>query len=350
MRFWTPVRVQFVVLLSAVMWLGTTLPATAQSLAAGAGASVGAASDWTQPRTPWGDPDLQGTWTTDDYIGVPIERPADLGDKLFLTEEEWAERAERQRARQAAQAAAPPNPAAGTGPPGHWGEEPRRAIRQTSFVIEPSNGRIPEVTPEGRKRAAPRDRGSFGDGPFNTFTDFTNFDRCISRGVVGSMLPRPYGNGLDIVQAPGVVGIRYEMIHEPRIIPIDAGPPVGQPIRQYMGDARGRWEGNTLVVETTNFTDEMSIGFNGNGLRHSTAMRLVERFTRVDADTIEWEVLIDDPNTYTAPFKMGLLITSAPGYRVFEYACHEGNYGMPNILSGARADEAAASPAHARQP
>jgi hypothetical protein len=147
------------------------------------------------------------------------------------------------------------------------------------------------------------------------------------------------------VQAPGVVAIRHEMIHEPRIIPLDGRPHVGSGIRQYMGDSRGRWEGETLVVETTNFTDEMSIGFNGNGLRHSEAMRLVERFTRLDADTIAWEVVIDDPETYTAPFTMALLITNHPGYQVFEFACHEGNYGLPNILSGARADEAAAAAA-----
>jgi hypothetical protein len=301
-------------------------------------ASPPAAKTWTAPRTPWGDPDLQGTWTTDDYIGVPIERPVDLGTKRFLTDEEWNVRAARQaeQARQAAQSA--PNAGAAVGPPDHWGEQPRRATRQTSFVVEPADGRIPAVTPDAQKRAAPRDRGSFGGGPFNTFTDFTNFDRCISRGVVGSILPRPYGNGLDIVQAPGYVALRYEMIHEPRIIPLDGRPHVGRAITSYMGDSRGRWEGNTLVVETTNFTDQMSIGFNGNGLRHSEHMRLTERFTRVGADTIEWQVTIEDPKTYAKPFAMSLLITASAGYEVYEYACHEGNLGMPHILSAARAE------------
>jgi hypothetical protein len=126
------------------------------------------------------------------------------------------------------------------------------------------------------------------------------------------------------------------MIHEPRVIPISTKPHISSAINGYMGDARGRWEGDTLIVETTNFTDQMSIGFNGNGLRHSSAMRLVERFKRVAADTIEWEVTIEDPKTYTKPFKMALLITSAQGYEVHEYACHEGNYGMPNMLSAAR--------------
>jgi hypothetical protein len=329
--------------LVAVLLFGSLMSAPpssdAQALARAAGGHV-AGAGWAHPRTPWGDPDIQGTWTTDDYIGVPIERPKDLGDTLFLTEQEVHEIAQR-RAAQAKEAArtAKPNPGAGTNPPDHWAESPRQATRQTSFVSDPPDGQIPAVTPEAAKRAAPRDRGSFGGGPFNTFTDFTNFDRCISRGVVGSMLPRPYGNGLDIVQAPGYVAIRYEMIHEPRVIPLDGRPHIGSAIKQYMGDSRGHWEGNTLVVETTNITDQMSIGFNGNGLRHSDAMKLTERFTRVADGTIEWEVTIEDPKTYTRPFKMALLITAHPEYRVYEYACHEGNYGMPNILSGARAGE-----------
>ncbi len=310
----------------------------AASASAGTGRSALAATGWTLPRTPWGDPDFQGTWTTDDTIGVPIERPVALGNKLFLTDEDLAEQARQRAARQAAAADAPAG-GGGVGPPAHWGESASRPVRQTSFVVEPLDGRIPATTPHAQTRAASRDRGSFGGGPFNRVEDLTNFDRCISRGVVGSMLPRPYGNGLDIVQGPGFVAISYEMIHEPRVIPIDARPHVGGAIRQYMGDARGRWEGDTLVVETTNFTDQMSIGFNGNGLRHSDEMTLVERFTRVDAETIEWEVRIDDPKTYTTPFTMALPITARPGYQVFEYACHEGNYGLPNILSGARASE-----------
>jgi hypothetical protein len=195
------------------------------------------------------------------------------------------------------------------------------------------------VTPQGQQRAASRDRGSFGTGPFHEPGDFTNFDRCISRGVVGSLLPRPYGNGLDIVQAPGVVAIRYEMIHEPRVIRVAADPPVSGGIRQYMGDARARWEGDTLVVVTTNFTDRTSIGFNGNGLRHSEAMRLVERFTRVSDDRIDWDVTIEDPETYTRPFRIATPIRRQDDYQVFEYACHEGNYGLPNMLSAARAEE-----------
>jgi hypothetical protein len=305
-------------------------------------AEVNAAAGWSVPRTPWGDPDLQGTWTTDDTIGVPVERNAELGDKLFLTDEDLAARAraaEERRAAAAAAAVASGNRPAPVGPPDHWGESASQPVRQTSFVVDPPDGRIPTVTSDAQRRAAGRDRGSFGTGPFERPEDLTNFDRCISRGVVGSLLPRPYGNGLDIVQAPGVVAISHEMIHEPRIIRLTGGSPVSQRIRQYMGDARGRWEGDTLVVVTTNFTDKTSIGFNGNGLRHSAAMRLTERFTRADADTIQWDVTIEDPETYTTPFTIATPIRRQNDYQVFEYACHEGNYGIRNILSGARADE-----------
>jgi hypothetical protein len=300
------------------------------------------------PRTAWGDPDLSGTWTTDDTIGVPIERPVQFGDKALLSDEEFAARSRQDEAARLSsleEFVAPAAAAGGgaVGPPGHWGERPSRTTRQTSFVVDPPDGRIPAVTPEARTRAAGRDTGSFGAGPFNAPEDLTNFDRCITRSVVGSIFPRPYNNGLRIVQSPGYIAITHEMIHETRVIPLDGRPHLGSNIRMYMGDSRGRWENGVLVVDTTNLTDRTSIGFNGNGLRHSTAMHLVERFTRTDADTIQYEVTIDDPKTYTRPFKMAVPMTTAPaGYQVFEYACHEGNYGMPNILSAARAEELAA--------
>jgi hypothetical protein len=305
--------------LSGHVAAGMAVAIVSVSIAAGIAMAQTPSSSGSGPRTPWGDPDLQGTWTTDDTIGVPVERPQALGDKLFLTDEDLAQRAKQQEEarRKAAEAAANANRTgpAPIGPPDHWGENASQPVRQTSFVVHPANGRIPAVTPEAQKRAAGRDRGSFGTGPFNGPEDLTNFDRC------------------------GVVAISYEMIHEPRIIPIGNAAHIGSAIRQYMGDARGHWEGETLVVVTTNFTDKMSIGFNGNGLRHSDAMRLVERFTRVDAKTIQWEVTIEDPKTYTQPFKMALPIRLQSDYVVYEYACHEGNYGMRNILSAARADE-----------
>jgi hypothetical protein len=298
------------------------------------------------PRTPWGDPDLQGTWTTDDAIGVPIERPVQFGDKAFLSDQEFAERSRQdEAARQASleEFVAPAAAAGGAvGPPGHWGERGSRTTRQTSFVIDPPDGRIPPLTADAQRRAASRDLGSFGTGPFNGPEDLTNYDRCITRSVIGSIFPRPYGNGLRIVQAPGYVAITHEMIHDTRVISLEGRPHLGKNIQMYLGDSRGRWENGTLVVDTTNLTDRTSIGFNGNGLRHSPAMHLVERFTRTDAGTIQYDVTIDDPQTYTKPFRMTVPMTSQAGYQVFEYACHEGNYGLPNILSAARADELAA--------
>jgi hypothetical protein len=278
-------------------------------------------------------------------MGVPIQRPDQFGNRLFLTDEEIAERTKRdaqvrQQSLEETVAVTSPNAPANTGPPSHWGEQGTRTARQTSLIVDPPDGKIPALTPEAQRRAAGRDTGSFGGGPFNGPEDLTNFDRCISRSVVGSLIARPYGNGLQIVQAPGFVAIRHEMIHDTRVIPLENRPHLGSTIRQYMGDSRGRWEGNVLVVETTNLTDKTGIGLNGNGLRHSEAMRLVERFMRTDADTIQYEVTIDDPKTYVRPWKMTFPLTTQPGdYQVFEYACHEGNYGMTNILSAARAEE-----------
>ena len=332
-------------LLSVVLLAAWLAPSAASGQTSSAPNTRVPAKKWTVPRTPWGDPKIEGTWSTDDAIGVPIERPVQFGDRQVLTEQEFAERvANDERARQQTREEfVAPTPAAGAaavGPPSHWGERGARSTRQTSFVVDSPDGRIPALTAEARQRAAGRDLGSFGSGPFNGPEDFTNYDRCITRSVIGSIFPRPYGNGLDIVQGPGYVAVRHEMIHEARIIPLDGRPHVGSGIHLYMGDSRGRWEGDTLVVETSNFTDKTSIGFNGNGLRHSQAMRLVERFTRVDADTIQYDVTIDDPRTYTRPFKMAVPMTSEPGYQVFEYACHEGNYGLPNILRAARAEDA----------
>jgi hypothetical protein len=326
------------------VWVPQSAMAQAPSAPANANRST-AVRDWTPARTAWGDPDFQGIWSTDDSMGVPIQRPDQFGNRLFLTDQEIADRAKRNaeaRERSLEETVAPvaPGGPANTGPPSHWGEQGSRTARQTSLIVDPPDGKIPPLTPEARRRAAGRDTGSFGAGPFNGPEDLTNFDRCISRSVVGSLIARPYGNGLQIVQSPGFVAIRHEMIHDTRIIPLDGRPHLGASIRQYMGDSRGRWEGDVLVVETTNLTDKTSIGLNGNGLRHSDAMRLTERFTRTNADTIQYEVTIDDPKTYVRPWKMTFPLMTQPGeYQVFEYACHEGNYGMTNILSGARADE-----------
>jgi hypothetical protein len=279
--------------------------------------------------TPWGDPDLGGVWSSDDMRGVPRERPDEFGTRRFLSDEEFAKRTERDdktRTTESTRVGAFRNDV-GT-----------RTFRQTSLVVDPPNGKIPALTPDGDKRRAARNRGSFGEGPFHTFEDFTLYDRCITRGAVGSLGPAIYGNGVTIVQGPGSVAISYEMVHDTRIIPLDGRPRLASTTRQYMGDARGRFEGDTLVVETTNFTDKTAI----SGVRHSDALRLTERIRRVDDSTIDYEVTIDDPKTYARPWTMVLQLTQPPGgFQMFPYECHEGNHGLRNILSAERAEDQA---------
>jgi hypothetical protein len=327
----------------------------AVALGALAGQTKTLTKNWTPPKTPWGDPDLQGIWTSDDFYGVPFERPAQYGNRKFLTDEEYAARAkETDLLATSVQAGVYPN--AGywarmkgvdaKAVPTNWTEFARRAPRQTALVVDPPNGHIPPLTPYGESvraavAAARKPRPE-------SWLDISIYDRCITRGVAGSMFPVIYGNGTQIVQQPGLVAIRYEMIHETRIIPID---PAGHPgahapaaMRTYMGDPRGHWEGNTLVVETTDFIGGRN-GFvgNGGGLPYSEDTRLVERFTRLDDRSVHYEVTIYDPKTYTAPWTVAFEITHEPGYQIFEYACHEGNYAMSNSLSAARAEEAAAA-------
>ena len=219
-------------------------PATT-SAAGGAASSVA--------RTPWGHPDIAGVWSSDDMRGIPRERPDEFGTRRFLTDEEYAKRVQRDeqtRKQEGSRVGAFRNDV-GT-----------RTFRQTSLVIDPPDGKIP-LTPEGQKRLAARPRGSFGEGPFHTTEDFTLYDRCITRGVVGSLGPAIYGNGVTIVQSPGEVAISYEMVHDTRIIHLDNRPRVNQ--RQWLGSSRGRWEGDTLVIETTGFSDRTAI----SGVRHS---------------------------------------------------------------------------------
>jgi hypothetical protein len=311
--------------LGAVVSVGVTLGAQSHPELADAGKA------WTQ-KTSWGDPDLSGSWTSDDMRGIPRERPAEQGTRRYLTDEEFAKRRttdEQGRAREANRSG------------GFRNDTGTRTFRQTSLVIDPPDGKIPAFTPYAESRRASRDRGSFGEGPFDSTRDFTLYDRCITRGVVGSILPVIYGNGNRISQSPGLVTITYEMIHDTRVIPLDGRPHLNGRIRQYLGDARGHFEGYTLVVETTNFTDQTSIGGNGNGPRHSDALKLTERFTRLDAQTIEYAVTVDDPKTYVQPFTMLLDLTTGRDNAVLPYECHEGNYMLRNTLSAERTEDRA---------
>jgi hypothetical protein len=200
---------------------------------------------------------------------------------------------------------------------------------------------MPAVTPQAETRRATRDRGTFGDGPFETTEDFTLYDRCITRGIVGSVLRVVYGNGNRIVQAPGLVAFSYEMIHDTRFLYPAGRPHVSDGIRQYLGDSRARWEGDELVVVTRNLTDKTSIGGNGNGLRHSAQMVITERFKRVAEDVLQYQFTVDDPVTYARPFTMSMPLTPLDGGVLLPYECHEGNYGLPNALSAERAEDKA---------
>ena len=280
-------------------------------------------------------------WTSDDYIGVPLQRAADAGTRLLRNDQEIAAAQNniQNTASRNAQEFQAPNANITVNPPGHWGEGARRPALQTSMIIVPEDGRQPPLTAEGQQRqaaAAAVRQAATGV----SWEEYSWYIRCISRGLMGSTLPVIYGNGSEIVQGPGYVAILYEMVHEARIIPLDNSPHPGANVQTYMGDARGRWEGNTLVIETANFlANRTGIGLNGGGTPTSEALKVTERFTRTGKDTMNYQAIIDDSKTFTKPFTIGYPITQEPGYKIFEYACHEGNYAMFNSLSGARAQD-----------
>ena len=321
--------------LSAAVALLTTLPISGQSNSIPplviTAYNGGPPIPYATVRTPWGDPDLQGIWSSDDTSGIPMSRPQNATG-LYLSDEAWAAR--QKQTQQGVQNALN---AIGT----FRGDYARRSFRQTSLVVDPPDGRAPQPTDEARKRAAPRDRGTFGNGPFNSPEDFTNYDRCITRGIVGSVLRVVYGNGNRIVQAPGMVVISYEMVHDTRVLYTDGRPHINQSIRQYLGDSRARWEGDELVVETTNLTDKTSIGLNGNGLRHSDKMKIYERFKRVADDIIQYQITIDDPVTYGKPYTISMPLTPLEGNVLLPYDCHEGNLAILQSLGAERAEDKA---------
>ena len=306
-------------------------------------ASGPGAGGWTPPRTPWGDPDLQGNYTNKYETSTPFERPKEFEGRRMeeITAAELAAAVARRQQDTLARAK-------------YFGGDPEGLIGNSAefrdiyeitkgsrpwFVIDPLDGRIPPIRPEARARiaAAPR-TGSFGNGPFNSHEDFSLWDRCITRGLPGSMLPGQYGNSYHIVQSPGVVAIRYEMVHDTRVIPIGDSPRAGAQIRSDMGVARGRWEGSTLVVETTNFKGRSAYR-NAN----PDTLKLIERFTRVAPDRIEWAVTVDDPTTWSRPWTFTIPLTMNDQEAVLEYACHEGNHAIRNILSAARTAESSST-------
>jgi len=292
-----------------------------------ASASGVAAQTPAEFQTSWGDPDLQGTWNN--ISGTPLERPTELSGKEFFTREEAVQAAEETLYRQNRDRRdGEIERDVGRAYNEFWSDRATKYLTQlntrTSLIVEPPDGQLPALTPVGQERVDAR-RGARELN--HTWADRNLWERCLTRGV--PRLPGSYNNNFMIVQAPGYVVILVEMIHETRIIPLDERPVFSSGIRQWMGDSRGRWEGETLVVETTNFRDQQE--FRGT----SADLRLIERFSRIDANTIDYQFTIDDATTYTSPWTVALPMKSVDE-DVFEYACHEGNVGMGGILAGAR--------------
>ncbi len=315
---------------------------------------------WTQPKTPWGEPDIQGMWPISFVGSVPLERCAGGGrgragaapcdpNKAWLTEEEYTARLQAagvqvDRYKQAINS-------------GDFGQallsgvtDPTFPQRQTSLIVDPPNGRLPEMTAAGKRLSAEM-RSSWalpGETPtFDWVTDFDSWDRCITRGMPSSMMPYRYNNGMRIIQTPGQVVLDMEMIHETRIIPTDNRPPLSSAIRHYMGEPRGHWEGNTLVVVTTNYKTGPSatnIGIAGspagNRMPVSEQMKTTERFTRLNNDMMLYEITTEDPVVLTRPWTVRFPLRNDPSYQWWEYACHEGNTAIPNYVTTSRFERA----------
>jgi hypothetical protein len=314
---------------------------TAQSAAPAARTGAPAVS-YTPPKTPWGEPDLQGTFSNRTI--TPFERPANVGGREFFTPEEVAA-----MEKQASERSGDEDRSKGTRGDVErayndfwWDRGTKVTSLRTSLVIDPPDGRVPAQTDAARKRAAEegkrpafRGAGASGRGT-DSWLDRSTFERCITRGMPAAMSPTAYNNNYRITQSPGYVAIEIEMLGGTRVIPTDGRAPLNSSIRNWMGNSVGRWEGNTLVVETTNFTDKVLY----RGAAES--LHLVERFTRVAADAIDYRVTVTDPTTFTRPWTVAIPFV-VTGEDMFEYACHEGNYGMEGILSGAREEERAAA-------
>jgi len=303
---------------------------------------------WTLARTAWGDPDFQGVWRYE--AAIPLERPAQFEGREFLTDEEVAQRqateedqgAKRLAGAEGVEVGRRPvseSPIRGNEYNSFWQDHgrPRKVYKQTSLIVDPRDGKIP-YTPDARKAEA-RTAARYGIGPFESYLDPDTGERCLTDAVTGMMWQGPNGGHNRIVQSPGYVTILHEEYRDRRIIPVD-GRPHGN-VRQWFGDSVGHWEDDTLVVDTTNFIDRTTYEWASVWTRPSETLHLVERFTRVNADTMDYRITIEDPKTFAQPWTAVIPISRlADDTQIYEYACHEGNYAMPNLLSGARSDAA----------
>ena len=302
------------------------------------------------PTTSWGDPDLQGTWPIMHLLSTPLQRNPEYGDRLYMTDEEYeAAVSPENRSSQAARDAAYERMVqTNTLGMGGWAESTTRSpqAQQTSLISYPSDGRFPELTARGED-LVPNFGSSWstenGDGIFESpQDDFDTWDRCITRGMPNSMLPFNYNNGIRILQSPGYVVIDLEMIHESRIVPVDGRPGLEPEITQWMGESRGYWDGATLVVETTNYNGEVgmtNVGTPGSPRRDTpstTAMRTIERFTRINDAEIQYEITIEDPLVLTDRWTVTYPMYLDNDYRFFEYACHEDNTAVRNFIETSR--------------
>ena len=297
--------------ISAAMFVAASLVLLAPAPAA---AQAGESS----PRTPWGHPDLQGTWSNS--TTTPMERPEDLAGREFLTEEERAERNVGSGISAEEQSDFMPTGAYND----YWLEKGELSLR-TSLIVDPSDGRYPPRTPEADARRAKRFASFTGGGELASWEDFSTYDRCLTRGMPGSMTPGFYNHNYQIFQTPDHVVILVEMIHDARIIRLGGSAAAG--VEQWLGQSTGRWEGDTLVIETTNLEEPQR--------------RVVERLTRTGTDTMDYRVTVTDENEWTGPWTALMPMAAIEG-PLFEYACHEGNYALPNMLAGKRAEEAEA--------
>ena len=337
---------------AVVLTLAAAAGIAAFALASAArNSTAAAASDspgYTAARTAWGDPDFQGVWRYEAVIA--LERPARFGGREFLTDAEIAQIQQTEKDQEANRLAGvegeavgrqsiAASPIRGNEYNSFWQDHgrPRKVYKQTSLITDPRDGRIP-YTPDAQKADA-RAAARYGVGPYESYLDPDTGERCLTDGVTGMMWQGPNGGHNQIVQSPGYVTILHEEYRDRRIIPVDGRPHSN--IRQWFGDSVGHWEGDTLVVDTTNFVDKTNYEWASIWTRPSETLHLVERFKRTDADTLEYTITVEDPMTFVKRWTAVIPISRIPdGAQIYEYACHEGNYAMPNLLSGARADAA----------
>jgi hypothetical protein len=316
--------------------------------AIGVTAQQPATGTWAQPKTPWGDPDMQGVWRYE--ASVPLERPVQFQDRAQLTDEEVAQRQQVENEQAAQRLAGAEGAAVGRGNLAEspirgneynsfWQDHgrPRQVFKQTSLVVDPADGRTPY--PPDAKKAEARASGRYGVGPYESYLDPDTGERCLTDGVTALMWMGPNGGHNRIVQSPGFVTVLHEEYLDRRIIPVDGRAPHG--VRQWFGNAVGKWDGNTLVVETSNFIDRSNYEWTAIFMRPTESLRLVERYTRTGPASMDYRITVEDPKTFERAWSAQIPITRLPeDTLIYEYACHEGNYAMTNLLAGGRVDAA----------